>query len=203
MGAVLFDRIDVGEGRHQVHVFCTGSHCVFGWVNREWVLAMLAWGFVIGFLCITGFNYAISEIPPLVFSAVNLIDPFVTGLLSWVVGIEGVPDVGIWIGGAFVVVGVFLISQGVHQREQGEDAKQEEGDENLLMKQNVGIPSNKTDLVDDDYSENETKIEWENNSGEGNNMFEMVKTVSNSLLGSSGGSSSRQGFQLVPSDEAS
>lgn len=59
-------------------------------------------------------------IPPLVFSATQLLDPALTGIISWAFGIEGIPDAATWIGGLIVMSGVGLLSAGEHLREQKE-----------------------------------------------------------------------------------
>lgn len=101
-------------------LFCLQTNCVFGWMSQEWYWKMLLFGFIIGLVCITGFNYAIEHIPALVFSSCTLVDPLVTGLLSWAAGFESVPDLGTWLGGAVVIAGVALISHGERTRSQHE-----------------------------------------------------------------------------------
>ena len=49
------------------------------------VSQMLLFGILVAF-CIGGYNYAMQYISPLVFSSVQLIDPAVTGLISWLAG---------------------------------------------------------------------------------------------------------------------
>lgn len=43
-----------------VEIFCTGDHCIFGWMSQEWVRFMLMFGLWIGVVCIAGANYAVS-----------------------------------------------------------------------------------------------------------------------------------------------
>jgi drug/metabolite transporter (DMT)-like permease len=57
---------------------------------------------------------------PLVFSAVTLVDPAITGIISWLVGIEGVPDVYTWSGGIVVLGGVLIVIFGENQRRKEE-----------------------------------------------------------------------------------
>jgi drug/metabolite transporter (DMT)-like permease len=49
-------------------------------------------------------------ISPLVFSALALLDPALTALISWIAGLEHLPTVFSWIGGAVVMSGIGLIS---------------------------------------------------------------------------------------------
>jgi len=65
-------------------------------------------------------------ISPLVFSCVLLVDPAVTGLISWLIGVEGLPDVFTICGGFIVVLGVALVTVGEHSnslRSQHEGGK--------------------------------------------------------------------------------
>ena len=90
-------------------------------------------GFVIGVFCFTGFNYAVwiaysdcalrcrcihyihtyieytdgqlQHIAPLVYSSLLLLDPAVTAVLSWVLGVEPLPGTMVWTGGAVVLAG--------------------------------------------------------------------------------------------------
>lgn len=78
---------------------------------------MLLFGLVVGVICITGFNYSMQQFSPLVFSAATLIDPAVTGIISWMAGIEGLPDASTVVGGLVVVAGVVFITVGELQRE--------------------------------------------------------------------------------------
>jgi hypothetical protein len=103
-----------------VYVFCLDENCVFGWMNRHWIAMMLIFGLTVGVICIAGFTYALQHVPPLVFSAAQMIDPALTGLISWSFGIEGIPNRPTIIGGMVIVMGVSMISS-VDKDESGED----------------------------------------------------------------------------------
>ena len=92
--------------------FCTNDDCLFGWMSGKWLLVMTIFGFVVGVVCVGGFNYAMQHIHPLVFSCVLLVDPAVTGVLAWLIGVEGIPDVFTMVGGTIVVAGVGLVTVG-------------------------------------------------------------------------------------------
>jgi len=114
----------------------SGTHCIWGWSSKQWLLTMLLFGFVVGLFCILGFNYALQHIPPLVFSSLALADPALTALLSWAAGLEGLPSVLSWLGGIVVMAGVGVISYGEHQREKhgnSHQTKQKEGKSILEM----------------------------------------------------------------------
>jgi hypothetical protein len=100
----------------QVQVFCLQTNCVFGWASERWVRAMLLFGLTIGVVCFAGFNYAVQHISPIIFSSVALVDPAVTGIISYVAGLEGMPDLMTVLGGLVVVGGVAVISTGERQR---------------------------------------------------------------------------------------
>jgi len=85
---------------------------LLGWISTYWIAKMFLFSFVVGVLCIAGFNYAMSSIPPLVFSSVLLIDPLITGLISWSLSIEGVPGQLTIYGGVVVIFGIFLVIYG-------------------------------------------------------------------------------------------
>jgi len=80
----------------------------------------------------SGFNYAVQYISPLVFASCQLLDPAVTGVISWAAGLEGVPPASTWIGGVVVMLGVGTISAGERGREV------EVGDNDKLGGVNIG-----------------------------------------------------------------
>ncbi len=72
------------------------------------------------------------HIAPLVFSALALFDPAMTAILSWAAGIEHLPSLYAWAGGAVVMSGVGLISYGEHQRSHKEKLEQAEEEKRSL-----------------------------------------------------------------------
>ncbi len=72
------------------------------------------------------------HIAPLVFSALALFDPAMTAILSWAAGIEHLPSLYAWAGGAVVMSGVGLISYGEHQRSHNEKLEQAEEEKRSL-----------------------------------------------------------------------
>lgn len=105
-----------------ISVICLGvsfgaeDHGLFGWVSPYWIGKMFIFSFVVGVMCVAGYNYAMKFISPLVFSSVLLVDPAVTGFLSWCLGIEGIPKLYSILGGLVVISGVYFIILGEHQR---------------------------------------------------------------------------------------
>jgi threonine/homoserine efflux transporter RhtA len=45
------------------------------------------------------------HISPMVFSAMTLIDPAITAVLSWLIGVEKLPSLLTWLGGVVVMAG--------------------------------------------------------------------------------------------------
>lgn len=62
-----------------------------------------------------------SYIPPLIFSALSLLDPAITAFLSWMLGLEKLPTIFSWLGGLIVILGVATIYYG--EQRHGKDAK--------------------------------------------------------------------------------
>jgi len=90
---------------------------LLGWLTAKWAEKMFLFGFVVGVICVAGFNFAMTHISALVFSACLLVDPAVTGLISYLIKIEQWPGPYTIAGGAVVVVGVGCIMAGEHQRQ--------------------------------------------------------------------------------------
>lgn len=50
------------------------------------------------------------------FSSIQLLDPVLTGIMVWMAGLEGIPDLYTWIGGGVIMFGVGLITIGEYNR---------------------------------------------------------------------------------------
>ena len=61
------------------------------------------------------------HISPLIFSSIQLLDPVLTGVIVWIAGIEGVPDLYTWIGGTVIIIGVGFITVGEYKRTHKEE----------------------------------------------------------------------------------
>ncbi len=66
-----------------------------------------------------------THISALVFSACLLVDPAVTGLISYAVKLESLPGTYTVVGGAVVVAGVGCIMMGEHQRNSQHSSSQD------------------------------------------------------------------------------
>ncbi len=65
-------------------------------------------------------------IPPLIFASLGLVDPAITAILSWLIGVESLPTLLTWCGGVVVMAGVGVISIGDHFRTQAEGGHHDE-----------------------------------------------------------------------------
>ncbi|MDE0708004.1 MAG: DMT family transporter [Candidatus Poseidoniales archaeon] len=89
---------------------------VFGWTDMSWIL-------LVGYLALgpglaghTGINASLKWLPPLVISVCVVLEPLLGGLLGWVLGVQGVPNLWTWVGGPFMLVGMALTIVGTNHR---------------------------------------------------------------------------------------
>lgn len=92
-------------------------HGVFGWVVGSMLWINLVFGFVVGMIGVLGFNFAVKYVNPLIFSSTQLLDPGLTGLLSWLAGLEGWPERSTFVGVGIVTIGIGFITVYQHRRE--------------------------------------------------------------------------------------
>ena len=95
---------------------------VFGWFHPNWFGTILAFAAGVALVTICGFNYAIQHVSLVVFATAGLFDPALTGLMSWTIGLEGVPGPFVWAGGAITLVGGGLVIYGENKRGKREAA---------------------------------------------------------------------------------
>ena len=82
---------------------------LFGWLLPAYLAPMLIFAFTVGFLAILGFNHSVKFVPPLVFALILLLDPVLTGLLSFEVGLESLPTFWTFAGGSIVLAGIMVV----------------------------------------------------------------------------------------------
>lgn len=92
------------------------KNSLLGWTSPDWVGKILIFGLIVGVFCIAAFNYAMQFVNPLLFSALLLLGPPLTGILSWTSGVEGIPDVYTFIGGAITTFGIGFLTYSEHCR---------------------------------------------------------------------------------------
>ena len=114
-------------------------------------------------------------IDPLLFSSLLLLTIPTTGVVSWVIGIEGIPDWYTIIGGSVIITGIGLITYSEQKRSQAENNKLEinnvdstidessvnyENNGVEMSNQNKKINDNKTSIddIEDNQQDEETAI---------------------------------------------
>ena len=102
-------------------------HGVFGWVVGSMLWINLVFGFVVGMIGVLGFNFAVKYVNPLIFSSTQLLDPGLTGLLSWLAGLEGWPERSTFVGVGIVTIGIGFITVYQHRREHAGGPKSSGG----------------------------------------------------------------------------
>jgi len=112
-----------------------GDTGLLGWLTAKWAAKMFVFGFVVGVICVAGFNFAMTHISALVFSACLLVDPAVTGVISYMIKLEHWPGPYTVSGGAIVVCGVGCIMLGEHHRQKLEKAAAADSDMRKHRKQ--------------------------------------------------------------------
>jgi hypothetical protein len=146
IASFLFDGTsDIGTDN--IEVFCRQDNCIFGWTSSHWIVPILLFGFIVGVICVAGFNYAISYISPLVFSSILLVDPAITGIISWSAGLEYNPSLQTWVVGFTVVTGVLLIIIGENSREKGSETVQNNNKNNKISVNNSKEYTDAVELV--------------------------------------------------------
>jgi len=98
-----------------IMIFCIDNNCMLGWLSNFWLPKIMGFAFLINF-CLCAFNYSVNHIDPLVVSSICLLDIPVTGILSWLIGIESIPDFYTWIGTTIVIFGIGFVSYGENTR---------------------------------------------------------------------------------------
>lgn len=80
--------LSVSAGEHP-KIFAGGVDGVFGWLGAEYVQQMLLFGFLVGIFGSFAWNFCLKHIDPLVFSTVELVEPVLTGVIAFAMGLEG------------------------------------------------------------------------------------------------------------------
>ena len=98
-------------------------HGAFGWLSSPSLAGLtVAFGLLEGLVGVLGFNFAVKYVPPLIFSSVQLLDPGITGLMSWGAGLEAFPSASTFLGIGVVAVGIGIVVVQQHRREADEAA---------------------------------------------------------------------------------
>lgn len=91
---------------------------VVGWVMlpEPIIYYFVAFGFVVGVVGLLSWNFAVGHIHPLVSSSARLTDPAITGIISFLLGLEGVPGLFTFVGGLTVLAGLAGLTVAKHKR---------------------------------------------------------------------------------------
>jgi drug/metabolite transporter (DMT)-like permease len=116
----------------------------FGWLaDTEMTVRIILFGFLVGMVGISGFNFAVAHMSPILFSTVQLLDPGLAGIMSAVFGIEGWPVGSTYLGVGLVTAGIFLVV--LYQTRRETEAEQARAEEKRRM-----------EVDSDDEDENES-----------------------------------------------
>jgi hypothetical protein len=107
----------LAEGDFQLDL---SVHSPFGWASPDRVVNMMLFASGVC-VCMACYAYSIETVPPVIFATVELVDPFLTGLTSWAMQLEGIPVWQVWAGGALSMVGGFLVIYGQYLRTRSLD----------------------------------------------------------------------------------
>lgn len=92
---------------------------VFGWArtSEDILYINVLFGVLEGAIGLLGFNFAVKNLPHLVFSSVQLLDPGMTGVMSWLAGLEAFPSAATFLGIGIVTAGIAVVVVHQHRRE--------------------------------------------------------------------------------------
>lgn len=94
---------------------------VVGWMKREYVVIVIILGIFPGILTNVGFNYLMKRLRPVVVTSLANISPFVSILIAWLAGFQGVPGLCTWIGGVVLITGNIIVT--LSQQGSNEDTE--------------------------------------------------------------------------------
>jgi drug/metabolite transporter (DMT)-like permease len=104
----------------------------FGWLaDTEMTVRIILFGFLVGMVGISGFNFAVAHMSPILFSTVQLLDPGLAGIMSAMFGIEGWPVGSTYLGVGLVTAGIFLVV--LYQTRRETEAEQTRAEEKRRM----------------------------------------------------------------------
>lgn len=97
-----------------------GINNMFGYLFLDPLtfLYFTLFAFGIGVVGLAGSNYSLGKLDSLLVSSASLINPAITGVVAYIVGIEGVPGLPTIFGGLMVLVGLGVMSVGENRRKR-------------------------------------------------------------------------------------
>jgi drug/metabolite transporter (DMT)-like permease len=83
---------------------------ILGWMSREYIVTVVILGLFPGVVGNVGFNYLMQQLRPVVVTCIINISPFVSIIIAWLAGFQGVPKVSTWIGGVSLIIGNITVT---------------------------------------------------------------------------------------------
>jgi len=93
---------------------------IFGWAHADVAKVIIFLAFLGGCIGLVGFNIAIVYIPPLAYTVIQLLDPPLTGVVSYIMGLEPLPKWPVYLGAAILVGGIVVLVVGEDRRSKAE-----------------------------------------------------------------------------------
>lgn len=95
---------------------------LFGWLSSSHMFYLiLAFGFIVGCIGFLSLNFAVSYVPTVIYSTSQLLDPGFTATMSYIAGLEGLPQLSTIVGFAIVTIGIAVVCVFEHKRKVKEE----------------------------------------------------------------------------------
>ena len=94
------------------------AHGVFGWMVPKELYLTLGLGLFSGFFGTAGIIISLYFVSPFLMSNIMLLEPISAQILGCVMGLDKVPGVVSFLGGAVAILGIFIIGLGSGRKER-------------------------------------------------------------------------------------
>ncbi len=108
------------------------NRSLWGWATDENILQMMFLGFMGGLIGLVGFNLSVKYLSALVYTVVQLLDPFLTGFIAYGMGFEDPPAWPVFVGGVVVSAGIIILVKAEDARVQKEAAEKKAKEDSAL-----------------------------------------------------------------------
>ncbi len=99
-------------------VFGLGRTSLMGFLDPAILPTVMFLGFLGGLVGLVGYKFSIAYISPLVHTVTQLMDPMLTGIISYFLGYESAPTWPVYIGGSIIIFGIAGLVVGEFYRAQ-------------------------------------------------------------------------------------
>lgn len=89
---------------------------IFGWIDERFIALIFGLGLLGGMIGLVGFNMAVKYLSSLVYTVIQLLDPFITGFISNLLGFEEPPTWPLYLGGIILTGGIGLLVVSEYRR---------------------------------------------------------------------------------------